>query len=303
MNQKVKEFSQLHPLKAYSNIAVDWLLIGVGIALFHQFSWYALPISWLLIASRQHALFVLMHEAAHYRFHKNRFWNEVIGNLFVSFPIMVDCRFYRRTHMLHHQYSNIEGDPDLLRKQGPDWKFPKSAHETRKIWTKLLTGYGPFEMLMTVLMLGGLHPKTWKKNSDAWEALLKVLSLTALTIALYRMGFIKEFLLLWIFPLFYFFPLINRLRSIAEHFGVKNESTWNRTRDVIDLPLWEKFLLAPHGVNYHLTHHEFPSIPCYSLKKFQKFLMENHEMYSQKAHLTKSYLSHPEKSLWKELTA
>ena len=35
---------------------------------------------------------------------------------------------------------------------------------------------------------------------------------------------------------------------------------------------WEKLLVAPFHLNYHLEHHLLASVPCYNLKEFHGFL-------------------------------
>ena len=45
------------------------------------------------------------------------------------------------------------------------------------------------------------------------------------------------------------------------------------TRTVI-APAWQRWLLAPHGVNFHLEHHLLPGVPCYHLPAFRARLVE-----------------------------
>ena len=33
----------------------------------------------------------------------------------------------------------------------------------------------------------------------------------------------------------------------------------------MDAPWWQRLVLAPNGVNYHLEHHFMASVPCYRL--------------------------------------
>ncbi len=54
------------------------LTIGVAVSFW---SWWVAPIAIVLIAPLQHALFILAHEAAHYRLHANRVVNDILGRL------------------------------------------------------------------------------------------------------------------------------------------------------------------------------------------------------------------------------
>lgn len=63
-----RELSRLRPQRALLALIVDWAIIascfGLALQLPHPLVWLAAAI---IIASRQHALLILMHEAAHYR--------------------------------------------------------------------------------------------------------------------------------------------------------------------------------------------------------------------------------------------
>jgi fatty acid desaturase len=42
----------------------------------------------------------------------------------------------------------------------------------------------------------------------------------------------------------------------------------------VEAPVWQRFLMAPHFVNYHLEHHLLPGVPCYRLPGFRVLLKE-----------------------------
>src|SRR5271166_1880060 len=69
----------------------------------------------VLVGALQHRLAGLGHEASHYTFLKNRFFNDFIPDLFCMFPLLTTVHFYRVFHMAHHQFTNDpQRDPDLL---------------------------------------------------------------------------------------------------------------------------------------------------------------------------------------------
>ena len=96
------------------------------------------------------------------------------------------------------------------------------------------------------------------------------------------------FLLLWVVPFMTAFMFINRVRSLAEHYGVEMEHELNATRHVT-ATWWEKLIFSPCNVNYHLEHHLFPSVPFFNLPKLHQRLM-NEEIFRRHAHLTRGYL-------------
>lgn len=69
----------------------------------------------LLVGAVQHRLVCLGHEAAHYTLLKNRFWNDLVSDLFCMFPVFGTTQAYRVHHIGHHLYPNDwEKDPNLL---------------------------------------------------------------------------------------------------------------------------------------------------------------------------------------------
>ncbi len=100
------------------------LVIGltIGFAEFRSgwgFAWaWNLPVFAVAIAvvgGVQHRLAGLGHEASHYSLLKNKFANDLVGDLFCMMPILSNVHFYRLFHMAHHQYTNDpHQDPDLI---------------------------------------------------------------------------------------------------------------------------------------------------------------------------------------------
>ena len=81
---------------------------------------------------------------------------------------------------------------------------------------------------------------------------------------------------LWFASLMTSYMLVARLRQIAEHAAVPdadNPDPRFNTRTV-EAPVWQRFLMAPHFVNYHLEHHLLPGVPCYRLPGFRALLKE-----------------------------
>ena len=87
---------------------------GLGLAWGWDVPVLALAVT--LVGGIQHRLAGLGHESAHYTLLKNKFLNDLVGDLFCMFPILVTVHFYRLFHLMHHQYTNDpdRGDPDLV---------------------------------------------------------------------------------------------------------------------------------------------------------------------------------------------
>ncbi len=92
-----------------------------------SFAWDipTLLIAYVLIGGLQHRLAGLGHESAHYTLFKNRWANDLAGDLFCFFPIFATLHQYRVTHLAHHQFTNDwTKDPDLT-----DVGRPKGVHD------------------------------------------------------------------------------------------------------------------------------------------------------------------------------
>ena len=82
---------------------------------------------------------------------------------------------------------------------------------------------------------------------------------------------------LWAATFMTSYMLVIRLRQIAEHAAVPdaNDPDPRLNTRTVTAPLWQRWLLAPNGVNYHLEHHLLPGVPCYRLQTFRARLIEN----------------------------
>lgn len=82
---------------------------------------------------------------------------------------------------------------------------------------------------------------------------------------------------LWLATFLTSYMLVIRLRQIAEHAAVPdaNDPDPRMNTRTVTAPFWQRWVLAPHGVNYHLEHHLMPGVPCYHLPAFRARLLEN----------------------------
>ena len=72
--------TRLDPARSTLAVAQTFLSLAVVIGLAVAFwSWWAAAIAVVLIAPLQHALFVLAHDAAHYRLYETRWLNDAVG--------------------------------------------------------------------------------------------------------------------------------------------------------------------------------------------------------------------------------
>ena len=104
----VKQLSALEPARALAATAGEWVSIAAAIALC-SFFWHPVlyAIAVMLIGARQHALIILGHDASHFRYLPKRWQNELLGNLFLMWPVFASIEGFRKFHSTHHQYTNL----------------------------------------------------------------------------------------------------------------------------------------------------------------------------------------------------
>lgn len=256
-------------------LGTDWTLMiaamAISIYASHPLVYLA---SVILIACRQHALLIHMHEASHYRLSKNIVLNDWISDLFAAYPTLLATVDYRKHHLAHHKNTNTELDPDWVRKVPlKEWQYPQVKAEILKTLGKQVV-VGGYQWMTLMIMMS----KNNTRKKIYWASIL---------IAVTVFDVWPEFLLYWMVPLLTLFPLFQRIRSVSEHFGLSHTHELNGSRNILSGPV-ESFLFSPHNVNYHLAHHLFPSVPQYNLPKLHRDLMVM-TVYGELAHNNDSF--------------
>ena len=259
--------------RAWVSIAVDWALVGAAFALVARWpNPVAVVAALLVIGGRQLGLAVLMHEAAHRTLLRNRRWNDVVGNWICAYPIWSDLHPYRPYHLRHHAKNWTEADPDLPLAS----PFPITPASMRRKVIRDLSGQTGWKRLKaTVRRDLGLSQGRSKRNFDAGIEALRGVVVTNVAL----LGVLAAFghpalYLLWVGAWLTTYSLAMRIRSIAEHAMVPDPADdMNNTRTTL-ARWWERLLLAPNRVNFHLEHHLVMAMPHYSLPRLHRLLRE-----------------------------
>jgi fatty acid desaturase len=114
-----------------------------------------------------------------------------------------------------------------------------------------------------------------KRNFDAGiEAFHGVLLTNGILLAILTLCGHPTLYLLWVAAWLTSYSFVMRLRSIAEHAMIPDPADeLNNTRTTI-ARLWERLLIAPNCVNFHLEHHLLPTVPHYNLRRMHRLLRE-----------------------------
>lgn len=286
------KFKSLFKIKSYKNlldIAYDWMVIIAAIYLclsFPSVGMYILTV--IIVGARMHALAILMHDATHFRFLKNRKWNDLLSNLLIMYPIFTSIEVYRENHLRHHQHLNTDHDPDWVAKLGNRaFTFPKTKKEfLLSVGSYLFLYQGIMDAFWFLKRFGKNAPK---KDTNPSAKIIKISFYILLFSTLTYFGGWAYYLLFWVVPYFSTFFMFQYIRSVAEHFGeLAYEDDLSASRTV-KTSLIEQFFIAPHNVGYHLEHHLYPGVPYYNLPQLHKLLMQNDD-YKSRAHITHGYV-------------
>ncbi|MDQ3124953.1 MAG: fatty acid desaturase family protein [Pseudomonadota bacterium] len=242
-----------------------WAVIALAIAV--SVIWPILiPLSVAVIGTRQLGLAILMHEAAHGGLSPNQRLNDFLGHWLCAVPVGASLTAYRPYHLAHHKYAQQAEDPDLVLSA----PFPVSRASLRRKIIRDLTGQTFFKQRVLVLFKAFAS----QRDEDMAEGavvtgrsvtpylLVNATLLSVLTLA----GLWWAYFLLWLLPMATWFPMVTRLRNIAEHACVEGSSTDPfRAARTTRASWWERAFIAPYWVKFHAEHHLFMHVPCWKL--------------------------------------
>jgi fatty acid desaturase len=243
--------------------------------------WVVVP-AILVIAALQHAMFVLVHEAAHYRLLSDRRANDAVGRALGALAGISMCT-YRVVHRLHHNHLYGDVDPDIALHGG----YPRGrAYLLRKLATDL-TGrtawktyryfFGaPAANAETATAQRPLDDTPASLRADAARDRRTVIAVQlALPLAALVLGGpagLAKYALLWLLPALTVLQALLRLRAIAEHGAPAGYgSALVAARTNLAGPL-ARAVLFPHHVGYHIEHHLYPAVPHYRLPELHALL-------------------------------
>ncbi len=243
--------------------------------------WIVIPCA-LVIAAQQHALFVLAHDAAHYRLFRSRSVNDAVGRLIGSVAGISMCA-YRVIHRLHHNHLYGPQDPDIALHGG----YPRGKrYLLRKLATDLsgLTAWKTYKYFFGA-PAGNADTGSRARPLDDTSPALRAAALAdrrgviafqvGMPIVAWAFGGpdgLLRYAVLWLLPLATLLQALLRLRAIAEHGAPAGfDSPLVAARTHVPTAL-SRFFLFPHHVGYHIEHHLYPAAPHYRLPALHEAL-------------------------------
>jgi fatty acid desaturase len=272
--EQYEEIKEKQDWRNVLSISSNWLQMSSAMALFFFYpNVLTFLVALVIIGSRQFALAVLAHDAAHNLLFSNNKVNDWAGQWFCAYPIFQDNRVYRPYHLKHHRHTETEDDPDLVLSS----PFPINKRSfIRKVFRDLtgITGVRRY--------WGSLSSIFRTKGDNIFDKISKtsnklhgfLISNVIIFILISTTMHWSLFLLLWWLPSFTYYSLIIRIRNISEHAVTPGNNDFDNTRTTKSTVL-TRFFMVPHNVNYHLEHHLFTRCPWYNLPKAHSMMIEN----------------------------
>jgi len=291
---EIKELTTTSDLHGAWAVGSTWTVIVMTFGTV-AYSWEYLPtwgkilicaLALAILAGRQLAMAILMHDASHHSLFKTKWLNTHLTDWLCARPIWNDVSKYRPYHLKHHAKTSQPDDPDL----GLVKNFPITQSSLFRKFFRDLNGQSGLKFLAGRVLMD-LELLEWsvsndpkpiprgdRSNLELAKNLLKnssgmLISNAAIFSALWASGHPKLYLL-W--PLAYItpFPLFIRIRAMAEHAGLEtSHSALSNTRTTRAGWL-ARALVAPIHVNYHIEHHLMASVPHQKLGRMHQMLRE-----------------------------
>lgn len=249
---RMKEILKKHPhLKSLSGFyrptALYALLLvsiqlGLAVGLSQTPWWILLPASYLIGATINHALFVILHECTHNVVFKKPLNNRLLG-LFVNFPqFFPSAMQFFKYHMLHHTHqSEYDFDADIAEQKEADW-----IGNSR--WKKALA------LFFFSFVQGSVRPHRLKKVRF-WDGWFVFNIFTQFSFLLIFYSLAGGWALVYLFLSTLFALGLHPLggRWIQEHYVVKQNQETNSYYGPLNKLCF--------NMGYHNEHHDFMRVP------------------------------------------
>jgi fatty acid desaturase len=282
---------QLRRIPTLANALNVILLYVVTIGVFVLTAWSHNVLVWVaafLVMGPIHARFaILMHESAHRLLFANRKLNDAVGKWLIAYPAFVPIDLYRRGHMAHHREEFGPNEPDIPLYRG----YPITQHSFRRKLRRDALGVTGWR-LTKGLFRGVASDVDVVRRQARGIVAVQLLMLVLFTLA----GYPLMYFVLWFLPHLTVWRVMNRLRGIAEHGGMKASPDRRESTHTVRQHWPARLTIVPYYTGYHLAHHVDSGIPMRNLPRLHRELLRSG--YIQPG---LEYESYPE--LWKALSS
>ncbi|MFQ6395835.1 fatty acid desaturase [Nocardia sp. KC 131] len=257
----------------------DWAVIAAVVIICEQLSgwiWWLvyLTAASTVIATRQRALVTLVHEAAHGTLAKHEGINRFLGTWFSGYVVLQPFDAFRRSHMRDHHgsFGDVRADPDFRAHITAGLYKPQSG--AKFVWHYLVMPLLGRQTWAVVKQL--VVAQLFGTRDEVRRGLALVCYVVTLGLLCWTAGYGTQFLLYWIIPMLFVFPLVDWYIGLLEHFPLvgNNNIEVQTTRHRVLGPV-SYHLFGMHNEGYHLDHHLSPRVPYWNLPKLHEILLRD----------------------------
>lgn len=289
IKERVQKLCHLDNYNGLLFVLEDWLVMACSIlvsaivtAYFPKtlFSTATYGLAVLVMGSRMRGLAGILHQSTHGTMAKDRKLNLFIGTALSGWTILQSWTGYFRNHVVeHHAFlGDPDRDPDFVQIRTSTKLYEPNTTRSDVI-NYLLSIPGPAYTLTYIYYLATIYiiPEAESKietifRSTYWFTMLAIF---------YHFGLLQSFMFYWMVPLLTTCTWTAALIEFAEHYPLLRESMQKKgdlyiTRNRVCSWL-EDFFTGWHNEGYHLTHHLFPRLPGWNLRKAHYILLEDAE--------------------------
>lgn len=255
-------------MKTLVFIAIEYVICTAAVLLAWFFPYWPLWIfTFVVVSTRQHALWMIFHDSVHFHLAKNRRLNDNLSYGLLSVPLMLPLHTFRDIHLLHHKHVGTPLDPErhfLYRFQSWDYRPLTLKRLVPQILGDIFLVHnfvGVVLPLRTMLSPSpqGLRLLGLKPYPEYYLYLLGLVGMMTL-LFLEAPAVFWHVMSFWFLPLFTLAHLWHKLRSFAEH-------SWDEASPTYS---WQvgwlgRATIWPYHINFHREHHQNPTVPWHQL--------------------------------------
>jgi len=234
------------------------VLVGLGVG----GPWW-LGVAAFTLMGPMHARFaILMHEAAHKLLFTNKRVNDFVGRWLLAYPALVPIELYRRSHVAHHRDEFGPDEPDILFYNG----YPCEPADLRRRLLRDAFGISGWKNFKALLLA---TTKPASRNLALRIVAVQLVMAVVMGLATQRWW---AYLVFWWLPWMTQWRVLNRLRAIAEHGGMRRSDDRRLTTHNVEQHLLARFWFVPYNTGWHLAHHVDMGIPWHNLPAYHREL-------------------------------
>jgi fatty acid desaturase len=269
---QAKALANSTPWRIWIDLARPWAIIVAALTICALVPTVpVIAIGFVVVATQQYALLILMHDGQHSLLHPRRAINNAISKWAIGALCGAPFARSQAQHLAHHQTLGRADDPafQFYCHDDPSPKHSASAlvaHFARVIVFDRF-GYS---------LIGSANTGSRKKVDGTLASYGPIiLAQGALFAAFAITGAWWAYFVLWALPLATLVSFFDAFRQFAEHAEPTSDDRAGSRLISTRSNFTERLFLAPFGMNYHAEHHMFPFVPHYKLPELSDLIRQS----------------------------